>query len=104
MYLNPTYTLKKYQHDDHDDILDIQRTASQSQKDRSQILEFLYNLDQDSDERMNPRQAALEAIVKDYPDRSEVLDLLLDRSNNDPDEQVRKFAEEQLVLWKARRA
>ncbi|WP_310483032.1 hypothetical protein [Chamaesiphon sp. VAR_48_metabat_403] len=62
--------------------------------DLNQILEFLYNLDRGSDERINPRQAALKAIVEDYPDRSK----------NDPDEQVRKFAEEQLVIWRARTA
>ena len=91
--------LKQYQ---YDDILDVQLTAAQSQKDRTQILEFLYNLDRGSDERINPRQAALKAIVEDYPDRPEVLDLLLDRSQNDPDEQVRKYAEEQLIIWRTR--
>jgi hypothetical protein len=93
--------LRQYQ---YDDILYVQLTAAQSQEDRSQILDFLYNLDRDSDERINPRQAALKAIVENYPDRPEVLNLLLDRSNNDPDEQVRKYAEEQLVIWRARTA
>jgi hypothetical protein len=66
------------------------------------MFEFLYNLAQVSYRGMNFRQAALKAIIKNYPDRPEVLDLLLDRSKNDPNEQVRKFAEEQLVIWRAR--
>jgi hypothetical protein len=73
-----------------------------------QMFKFLCNLTiSDSFKRKNfsennPRQVALKAIVKNYPDRSEVLDLLLDRSKNDPDEQVRKFAEEQLAIWQSR--
>jgi HEAT repeats len=59
-----------------------------------------HGIQDDPDE--NPRKAALEGIVKNYPDRSEVLDLLLDRSKNDPDKQVRKYAEKQLVIWRAR--
>jgi hypothetical protein len=51
---------------------------------------------------MNFRQAALKAIIKNYPDRSEVLDLLLNRAKNDTDEQVREYAEEQLVIWRSR--
>jgi hypothetical protein len=34
--------------------------------------------------------------------RPEVLDLLLDRSQNDSDEQVRKYAEDKLVRWRSR--
>ncbi len=50
------------------------------------------------------RTIVLKSIVENYLDRPEVLDLLLDRSNNDPDEQVRKFSEEQLVIWRSRTA
>ncbi|WP_295619954.1 hypothetical protein [Chamaesiphon sp. GL140_3_metabinner_50] len=50
----------------------------------------------------NPRLTALKAIIKNYPDRSEVLDLLVDRSKNDPDKQVRKYVEEELVKWRSR--
>jgi hypothetical protein len=60
--------LKQYQ---YDDILDIQITAAkdlyQSHKDRSQIIDFLYNLVQDSDGKITPHQAVLQTIVENYP-------------------------------------
>jgi hypothetical protein len=40
--------------------------------------------------------------IEKYPAQPYILDLLLDRSKNDPDEQVRKFTEEQLAIWRAR--
>jgi hypothetical protein len=48
------------------------------------------------------RTIVLKSIIENYLDRPGVLDLLVDRSNNDPDEQVRKFAEEQLAIWRSR--
>jgi HEAT repeat protein len=48
------------------------------------------------DSYFNPRQTALEALVKHYIDRPEVIELLRDRSTQDPDEQLRKWAEERL--------
>jgi hypothetical protein len=77
-------------------------------KDDTQMFDFLCGIaiqdrhESQDDPDENPRQVALEGIIKNYPDRSEVLELLLDRSQNDPDEQVRKFADEQLVIWRAR--
>jgi hypothetical protein len=98
-------SLNHYQHDNNLDIqITVNEDSDQPQKNRSQILRFLYDFVQGGDEKINPHQAALEAILKNYPDRSEVLNLLLDRSQNDPDEQVRKYAEEQLVIWRARTA
>ena len=44
----------------------------------------------------NPRQTALERIVEYFPNHSQTKDLLLDRLTNDPDEQVRKFAQQAL--------
>ncbi|MDY7002806.1 MAG: HEAT repeat domain-containing protein [Cyanobacteriota bacterium] len=44
----------------------------------------------------NPRQTALEAIVKHYPDHPQTLPLLQDRAENDPDEQLREWAKEKL--------
>ncbi|WP_310483030.1 hypothetical protein [Chamaesiphon sp. VAR_48_metabat_403] len=32
--------------------------------------------------------------------RSEVLDLLLDRTQNNPDKYARKFTEEELIKWR----
>jgi len=45
----------------------------------------------------NPRQTALKIMVKQYPDRPKTLEILRDRFANDPDEQVRKFAQKQLA-------
>jgi hypothetical protein len=80
-------------------------------KDEPQMFEFLCNIaiqdpfqHEGSHHDDNPRLIALEYILKNYPDRSEVLDLLLDRSQNDPDDRVRKYAEEQLVIWRAKTA
>jgi hypothetical protein len=48
------------------------------------------------DSYFNPRKTALEALVKHYIDRPEVIDLLRDRSTQYPDEKLRKWADEQL--------
>jgi len=45
----------------------------------------------------NPRQLALEIIIKQYPNHPQTLPLLRDRANNDPDEQVRKLAQNKLA-------
>ncbi|MGD1700976.1 HEAT repeat domain-containing protein, partial [Dapis sp. BLCC M229] len=51
----------------------------------------------------NPRQIALQAIVKQYPDHPQTLPLLQDRAANDPDEQLREWAKKKLQrshgLW-----
>jgi HEAT repeats/NACHT domain len=44
----------------------------------------------------NPRKIALEAVVENYIDRPEVIELLRDRSTQDPDEELRIWAKEQL--------
>ncbi|GGA19884.1 hypothetical protein CYANOKiyG1_34630 [Okeania sp. KiyG1] len=44
----------------------------------------------------NPRQTALEAIVKHYPDHPQTLPLLQDRAENDADEQLREWAKKKL--------
>lgn len=38
----------------------------------------------------NPRQAALSALMNNYPDNPQVLALLQDRAQNDPDVELRK--------------
>ncbi|NJL39694.1 MAG: NACHT domain-containing protein [Leptolyngbyaceae cyanobacterium SM1_4_3] len=43
-----------------------------------------------------PRFTALKAIVEEYSTHSKTLELLRDRATNDPDEQVREFAKQQL--------
>ncbi|NEO58621.1 MAG: NACHT domain-containing protein [Okeania sp. SIO3B5] len=42
----------------------------------------------------NPRQIALEEILEQYPDHPQILPLLQDRAENDPDEQLREWAKE----------
>jgi hypothetical protein len=81
---------------------------AERRKYRTNIFDFLYCLVLDdpfqrqNPNEYNPRLTALRAIIKNYRDRPEVLDLLLDRSKNDPDEQVRKFAEKELLIWRSR--
>ncbi len=45
----------------------------------------------------NPRQTALEAILKHYSDKPQTLELLKTVSNNDPDEQLKEFAKKALA-------
>ena len=72
------------------------------------IFDFLYSIVLDDLFRWqnlkeyNPRLTALRAIGEKYRDRSEVLDLLLDRSQKEPDDRLREYAQEQLVIWRAR--
>ncbi|MEH2059911.1 MAG: HEAT repeat domain-containing protein [Nostoc sp.] len=44
----------------------------------------------------NPRYIALEIIIKQFPQHPQTLTLLRDRAENDPDEQVREFAQKKL--------
>jgi HEAT repeats len=48
----------------------------------------------------NPRQTALEIILKYYPNDSQVLTLLRDRTQNDPDEKLREWAKNKLQQFK----
>ena len=71
-----------------------------------EMFEILYNHarndpytrgeDENSKRETNPRQTALKVIVRNYPNNPHILDLLRDRSDNDPDDQVREFAKRQL--------
>ena len=47
----------------------------------------------------NPRQTALEAILENYPNHPKTLPLLRDRAENDPDENLREFAQNILQKW-----
>ncbi|WP_225887008.1 NACHT domain-containing protein [Nodosilinea nodulosa] len=44
----------------------------------------------------NPRQNALEVLLRNYPTHPKTIELLRDRALNDPDEQLREWAQEQL--------
>ncbi|NEP67303.1 HEAT repeat domain-containing protein [Moorena sp. SIO3A5] len=48
------------------------------------------------DENYNPRQIALQAILKYYPNHSQSRSLLQDRAKHDPDPKLRKFAQKNL--------
>ncbi|MEG3896027.1 MULTISPECIES: HEAT repeat domain-containing protein [unclassified Microcoleus] len=45
----------------------------------------------------NPRKRLLEIMLQQYPDYPQTLEILRDRFANDPDEQVRNFAQQQLA-------
>ncbi|MCH2047675.1 MAG: HEAT repeat domain-containing protein, partial [Trichodesmium sp. ALOHA_ZT_67] len=47
----------------------------------------------------NPRQTALEAIVKQYPDHPQTIPLLQDRAENDSDEQLQIWAKKILQQY-----
>jgi predicted NACHT family NTPase len=69
-------------------------------KDEPGMFEFLCDralndpFERKQDWEDNPRQLALEAIIKQYPNHPQTLPLLQDRAKNDPDEKVREFARE----------
>ena len=73
---------------------------------RSEIFEFLFEravqdpFIREDDWQTNPRQTALEAILEYYPNHPKTKDLLEERSQNDPDEQVRKYATKALEKLK----
>ena len=46
----------------------------------------------------NPRQAALKALLTCYPTHPKTIELLRDKATNDPDEQLREWAQEQLKM------
>jgi predicted NACHT family NTPase len=90
-----------------DDNWDVRQTAVQEiargWKDEPEIFEGLCDIainhpfERESKFQDNPRQAALEIMLKQYSDRPKTLEILRDRFANDPDEQVRNFAQEQLA-------
>ncbi|MBW4578662.1 MAG: HEAT repeat domain-containing protein [Tildeniella nuda ZEHNDER 1965/U140] len=47
----------------------------------------------------SPRQEALEALLTQYSTHPKTLELLRDRAINDPDEQLREWAQQQLEQW-----
>ncbi|MBN3940406.1 HEAT repeat domain-containing protein [Nostoc sp. NMS9] len=47
--------------------------------------------------KYNPRRVVLEIIIKQFPQHPQTLPLLRDKAENDPDEQVRNFAQQKLA-------
>ena len=95
------------QHAQSDENQYVRRTAivqlAQGWNDDPQILQLLMESAASDpfirkyDFETNPRQTALEGIMKYFPNHPQTEDLLLDRSNDDPDEQVREFAQRALA-------
>ncbi|WP_375468104.1 NACHT domain-containing protein [uncultured Nostoc sp.] len=89
-----------------DEWINVRRAAleqlSKEWKDDPGLFEFLHDCAiLDPFERIalsvsNPRQTALEAIIKQFPQHPQTLPLLRDRAENDSDEQVREFAQKKL--------
>jgi len=69
------------------------------------MFELLYDrtlndpFERKQDWETNPRQIALEAMIKQRPDSLQTLSLLRDRAENDPDEELREFAKKKLEKW-----
>ncbi|MHC5598253.1 MAG: NACHT domain-containing protein [Nostoc sp.] len=66
---------------------------------QADLFEIYYNcavndsFKRESNRQDNPRHVALEIIIKQFPQHPQTLTLLRDRAENDPDEQVREFAQ-----------
>ena len=50
----------------------------------------------------NPRLIATQGLVRYYPTHPKTIELLRDRAINDPDEQLREWAQEQLEIHDAK--
>ena len=92
-----------------DDDGNVRRAAIQALakhfRNQPKLFEIYYNCAvNDSFEDMhnstfnpNPRRVALEIIIKQFPQHPQTLPLLRDKVENDPDQEVRKFAQEKLA-------
>ncbi|MEG4108265.1 HEAT repeat domain-containing protein [Microcoleus sp. S13_C5] len=90
-----------------DDNWDVRRAAVQELalgwKDEPGIFEWLGDIainhpfERKSKFQENPRQTALEIMIKQYPGRPKTLEILRDRFSHDPDEKVRQFAQKKLT-------
>ena len=85
-----------------DDNWSVRSTAleeiAEGWKDEPWLRAFLSNIaindpfKREKEEQSNPRQTALEFLVKQYPNHPQTLELLKDRAENDNDEQLREYA------------
>jgi predicted NACHT family NTPase len=92
-----------------DDDWDVRRVAvaelARGWKDESWLFELLYNcaindpFQRENNWEENPRQIALENIIKQYPGHPKTLTLLRDRAENDADEKMREFAQNKLTQF-----
>ncbi|MEH2040129.1 HEAT repeat domain-containing protein, partial [Nostoc sp.] len=98
-----TWLKERATQDDHEDVrgVAVQQLAKYF-KYQPELFDIFHNCAvDDSFERKekdetNPRRIALEIIIKQFPQHPQTLPLLCDRAENDPDEQVRKFAQKKL--------
>jgi predicted NACHT family NTPase len=89
-----------------DDDNDVRGTAVQQLakhfKYQPELFDIYYNcavdgsFERKEEDETNPRRIALEIIIKQFPQHPKTLTLLRDRAKNDPDEQVREFAQKKL--------
>ncbi|MBE9001138.1 HEAT repeat domain-containing protein [Nostoc sp. LEGE 12447] len=90
-----------------DDNWDVRRAAVQQLakhfKYQLELFDIYHNcavndpFERKEDYETNPRRIALEIIIKQFPQHPQTLPLLRDRAQNDPDEQVREFAQKKLA-------
>jgi hypothetical protein len=79
------------------------RELARGWKDEPGMFEFLCDralhdpFERKEDREGNPRQLALEIIIKQYRDHPQTLPLLQDRAKNDSDEKVREFVQKKLA-------
>ena len=92
--------------DSYTRILAIEGMVENSRKDKN-LFGFLikYVLHDDSESGFlkyfeNPRQVALKALLNHYSTDRRIFELLHDRAINDPDEQLREWAQEKLKMGK----
>nr|WP_322681385.1 HEAT repeat domain-containing protein [Nostoc sp. DedQUE03]MDZ7976870.1 HEAT repeat domain-containing protein [Nostoc sp. DedQUE03] len=89
-----------------DDDNDVRRAAVQELakyfKYQPELFDIYHNcavndsFEREEEDETNPRRIALEIIIKQFPQHEQTLPLLRDRAKNDPDEQVREFAQKKL--------
>ncbi|MGF1939377.1 MAG: HEAT repeat domain-containing protein [Nostoc sp. ChiQUE02] len=94
------------EHATQDDDNDVRVTAVQQLakyfKYQPELFDIYYNcavddsFEREEEDETNPRHIALEIIIKQFPQHDQTLPLLRDRTENDPDEQVREFAQKKL--------
>jgi predicted NACHT family NTPase len=95
------HLLKKIARDDADSRVRCFAVKGLSNKLNSDkdLLDFFVGCtlnDQSASPIFNPRRTALGSLFSHYPSHPKTIELLRDRAFNDPDEQLRKWAQEQL--------
>ncbi|MEH2292006.1 HEAT repeat domain-containing protein [Nostoc sp.] len=103
-----TWLKERATQDDHEDVQGAAvRELAQHFKYQPELLEIYYHCAVDNafkgshnpQFKPNPRRIALEIIIKQFPQHDQTLPLLRDRAENDPDKQVREFAQKKLKQW-----